>query len=166
MLSLLILGFSYPVFIQVFLQGLLLGLIHPIFSGLFSYPVTTSLTVYHKIISRRKLIYRQVQKIFTYVHLLMMTSRIAHEVSEQFIILIRGYTSSILCKINFQVICLTMTFNAACKKMQQNAFIENLAGTENLTSNALYHITNSKIKIYIVKLINYSPTYFINRCSY
>ena len=51
--------------------------------------------------------------------------------SPLFIKVIRGYASSIVCKIIFRLLCLTSTGNVACKKLQQHSFFKNLAGSEN-----------------------------------
>ena len=53
--------------------------------------------------------------------------------------LICGYTSSIVCKINFGFICLTLTWNASCKKSKQNTFIK----------------TDGKQKLNIIHILTY-----------
>ena len=50
--------------------------------------------------------------------------------STLFIKLMCGYTSSILCKIFFVIICLTPTWNASCKKTARDYFL-NLVVTKN-----------------------------------
>ena len=47
-----------------------------------------------------------------------------------FIKLIRRYTSSIVCEINFETIFLTPTWNKSLKNKEQDHSIKNLAGTK------------------------------------
>ena len=42
-----------------------------------------------------------------------------------------GYTPSIVCQIIFELFLLPPTWNASCKKAQQNHFIKNLEVIEN-----------------------------------
>ena len=56
-----------------------------------------------------------------------------------FIKQLNWYISSIWYKIDFWLICLTLTWNALLKKHQQIVFIKNLEVSRNLTSNTVYH---------------------------
>ena len=69
--------------------------------------------------------------------------------SPLFIKLICAYIFSILCKNIFELLYLTLIWNASCKELQRNYFIKNLAGTKNLTSNTGYDLNIVTRNIYI-----------------
>ena len=69
-----------------------------------------------------------------------------------------GYKSSILCKIDFGLLCLTPTWGLFCKRnVQGKTFIKILAVTKNVTSNTVYCIsigTGNKIVSSCIKYIH------------
>ena len=70
--------------------------------------------------------------------------------SPLFIKLIFGYTYSILCKIDFWIICLTPTQNASCKKITTKSFHQELSGNQkhNIKHSILYIHWYMNIYIY------------------
>ena len=78
--------------------------------------------------------------------------------------LLCGYTSIILCKIRFGILCLTPARNSSCRKNQRNIFIKNLTGTINLTSDTVYCINIGIRESYIFRFKNYTPANYINIC--
>ena len=59
---------------------------------------------------------------------------------------------------------LTLACNAWFKKIAMKSFLQNLSGTKNFTQKK--HIVETWVSqnSYLVNYINYTPTYFINRC--